>query len=129
MWENYSFNEDLLQDAVLELESEKIALKRIIQRKEETIKRLIHQLENTGRPIAKYSIENKPQTMAILRPKLDIRLHMDYPGEYHVIARYEESNLIAFSYHSSINEMTTKQKNGILAYLHEKVVEELKRIC
>jgi len=131
MWENTEFNIELLQDAVIELENEKALLKKILKERENSIVRLKDQLSkykfrsdisSTG------NIYTEPTTVTLPILAVVSLAKVGRDEEYHVVGRQVDSDKIVFSYNANIpNKISPKQKLGILAYLHKRVMEELQK--
>jgi hypothetical protein len=123
MWEDYEFNTELLQDAVTELESERLALKRTLKLRDNFIKDLKAKQRYYD---VSGDIYKEPKIME-LNSQLSVKLHSSN-NDVHVVGKDNANGKIIFSYYATLDpKMSEKRKAGILTYLHRKVMEELSK--
>lgn len=132
MWRYNEFDESLLRDAVIELESEKTALKRILEARDKDIQKLQSQLRYYRDRSPIYGdINEEPPTQEHLQAVSEIRVVPSLEHKkIHIIGRYLDKDTLGLCFRYYIDtealQVDPAAKAGILAYLHSKVIKELK---
>jgi hypothetical protein len=138
MWEDAEAKNEVLQDAVFNLEYKNLEYKKRFESQAHRIRELEGQVEyykahsfvagDIHQEPTEIDLSGELQESVILNQVATVSLTDDpIRRAYHVVGKYYEPNNVQFKYFVTKDSITMDNYSSVLSYLHKKVLQEIKR--